>query len=259
MGEESGSPQGSADQKIAELERIADDTRNKISAIVAAQRAGRVQMTVATILIVTIILVFGAKTFSKMKSNFSEAKFKVILDEKGDVLLQQAKRALEQTYKEVVPVYRKEARERVATLGPAVLEDFKTLVSDLPYDLRDDIEKRLNDAVERGQEQITEHLQKRFKNLDAEKMATHLEDLKGQLQTHENTLTDRLTEIVVDEKARVKKTMVKFKVQDVTDTEKRELDRQLLKQILLYAIYEVDAVGTDNALQVDKIKESIGL
>ena len=258
MGEESGSPQGSTDQKVAELERIADDTRNKISAIVAAQRAGRVQMIVSTIVIVVIILVFGVKTWTKMESNFSEAKFKAILNEKGDLLLQQARRALEQTYEQVLPIYKEEAIARVKSVGPAVLEDFKTLASDMPYALRDDIEERLTIAVDRGQNRITEQLQKRFKSVDAEKMATYLEELKGQLAKHENKLVDRLTEIATDERDRVKKVMIKFDVQDVTDVERRELDRQLLKQILLYALYEVDAVGTDNALQVDKIKESWG-
>jgi F0F1-type ATP synthase membrane subunit b/b' len=250
MADESGSSQDSADQKIAELERVADDTRNKISAIIAQQKAGRQQTVVATIVIVLIISVFGYKTYTKMQDNFSEDRFQAILKERGPALIEEAKRALNKAKDEVLPVYKEEAMTRAKEVGPLILDKAKVHLSNLPEELRDDLQQRLQRSVDRAQADITTHLQKRFEAVDPDTMAGYLEQLRSKLALKKNTWLDKMTKIFNQERDRVKKVMVNLPVPETENVDMGELDRQLLRAGLEYALFEVNAWGTDDALDL---------
>lgn len=250
MTDESGSSQESAGQNFAELERVADDTRNKIRAIVASQQAGRQQTVVATIAIIAILLVFSAVTYFKMKDNFKDSSIQAILKDRGPDLMDNAKRALDKAKDEVVPVYQAEAMARAKVVGPIVLDRAKAHLSDLPEELRDDLEQRLQLSVDRAHQVIIKHLQARFDDIDPETMAGYLEQLRGKFASKEGVLIDKMTKIFNQERDRVHKVMVKLPVKDTTNVDMRELDRQLLKVCLEYATYEVDVSGTDEALDM---------
>lgn len=257
MTDDSGSPQGSADQKVAELERVADDTRNKISAIVAAQRAGRHQTILATIVIIVIILVFGAKTYSKMKDNFARERFQTIVEQRGPQLMDDAKRALEKARDAVLPVYKEEAMSRFKSSGPVVLDKAKVHLSNLPEELRDDLEQRLDRSVNKAKEAITAHLQERFEGISPETMKGYIDQLHGKLASKENAMLDKMTGIFNKERQRVKKIMVQLPVAPTEGVDERDLDLALLKAALDYASFEVDMVGTDDALDLANLGKII--
>jgi len=249
MSDETASPQPSGNARLADLERTAEDIRQKIGALVEQQRAGRVQLVVATIVILAIVTGFCFMLYGRMRENFSSANLQRVVEARHKQLLDDAKRALEQAADELLPLYQEKALERAKTVFPKLMEQAELELVGLPEEIQADIESRLDNSMETVRTNALQELEKTFPFLgDHTKSVTAMEYFKDHMVKHGEEFQSKMAEIMADEQMRVNNVLKKFAAGDVSKVEKAELTKNLIKTALLYALYETEVSGSDEDL-----------
>jgi hypothetical protein len=201
------------------LQRLVDETRRQLDELVATQKAARNHVTLATIAIVVIVLVFGAMAWFTARDNLSKDRLIAVAQERTPAIVQSAERALAQTQQRVLPDYQDEAVRRMGPLMPRMLEAAEAQLVDMPDAIRADVEMQLNAILANVRDGVADKLQKMFPYLSQEDMMESLADMEGYVRMQAEAVRDRIEQLQIEETKRVEAVLVKFPVMDNLDEE----------------------------------------
>ena len=238
----------------ADLQRTVDEISEMVRELRLEQSAIRRRVTIGTILILVIMLAFGAAAYYKIRANFAQDKVQEAAAIRMQLLLPQLEAPLAATLRDVVPFYVEMGRDRFGQLSPKLDLRVKEQADKLGTELEQKLGAQLDTFFTRLGNNIAPQLTEKFPALTGDNGVKATARMKQILTDEEAKLRTNTDALYATEFKRISDALAKFAVPDVKQTDIDTLNRQLLHELLMLADYEMTgpakAVATSAPAQV---------
>lgn len=250
MSEEVGTSNASdgGEVDVAALAKSVDDARAKLAMLQELQQASRVQTVLLVLVLVAIVLIFGVKTFTQMRSNFGPEQMETAFWERAPVIANDLQRIGMSALQRSWPSIQEQSLAKVKAVAPKLQADIEERVRTLPDELEAMVVEKLSAASNRVAVTIQQKTKATFPYLAderAEGIALHLADSLGR---ESDTFTKHAATIVENELHRLGEIFTKFEVPPLENLDDYELERQFAHELIMYADMELMAIGTPDEL-----------
>ena len=194
-------------KNLEELSQAIDHLEKNLDSINRSQRSGRITVLIGSLLLLTMIGLFGIKLFKTLKTQINEETLQAALQAKADELLPTLQDKFTKAAMEAVPTYRELALERLKTLRPKLQEMIATEAKSLADRMPTMLQEKANESLQRVTDKVAadvkkeipgltpEHV-KRLSDITVEGMAIESEKLQKQLQALTNTEVERISKLL---------------------------------------------------------------
>jgi hypothetical protein len=239
MSEERGT--AAANAAPADLQRSVEQMTQLVAELREAEKTVRRRSILVTLLLVSVIMLFGVMTYNKVRDNFTQEKMQRAATERAKLLLPQLQPHIQATVNEVIPYYRDMGKDRLRTFGPKL----DARVKDQADRLGQELEMKINAQVEASFGRIMNtamvQLAKDFPAIAQDGGARATERLKAAMTEETGKLAQHTRNLYQTQSQRIAGTLSNFPVPDVCKTDMDILQRQLLHELLMLADYELTA------------------
>ena len=231
---------------LSAIECSLADAHKKLSKLYDIQRASRIQLLVLISALVIVMLIFGARIYGRVTHNFNEDQVQQQLLERLPILGQDVAKQLNPVAQQVVPVYAKQIKDRIAEIAPLLRDDADELLKELPHDIHKDIMGRLNASIEKVAASVQKDTQKKFPYLSDQRAHAVMEHFVDALDRESKTITQRADTLLADEMHKVHNIMTQIKVPPVDKKDQTQVQRELIHHLLMYLDSELMAEPAAN-------------
>lgn len=225
----------------ADLQRTVDEITEMVRELRLTQSAIRRRVTTGTILIVLVMLGFGAATYYKLCDNFAQDKVQEAARIRMQLLVPQLEAPITATLRDVVPFYVEMGRDRFARLSPKLDLRVKEQADKLGTELEQKLGAQLDTFFSHLGNNIAPQLTEKFPALAGDNGTKAAARMKQILTDEEAKLRTNADALYAAESKRIGDALGQFPVPDVKQTDIETLNRQLLHELLMLADYEMTA------------------
>jgi hypothetical protein len=232
----------------AELNRTADAIAARIAELRHIQAAVRWQMTITTLLILALMLIFALTTYNKVRHNLSAERMQDALSTKASIILPELQPRFMAALQQVEPTYRDLAMERLKMVAPQVQERFRNRVESLPRELQDELRQDLMSSVQRVESKLQDELKQQYPKLTDEQLRSLGEQLHTGLAAEGQKLAQRMQGLLQQELTKLEDVLDDFPLPNVTEAQPDELQKLFVHSLIMMADHELLVRGTDEEI-----------
>ena len=155
-------------KNLEELSQAIDHLEKNLDSINRSQRSGRITVLIGSLLLLTMIGLFGIKLFKTLKTQINEETLQAALQAKADELLPTLQDKFTKAAMEAVPTYRELALERLKTLRPKLQEMIATEAKSLADRMPTMLQEKANESLQRVTDKVAADVKKEIPGLTPE-------------------------------------------------------------------------------------------
>lgn len=227
----------------ADMQRNVDDITRMLGELRLAQNTIRRRIGLGTLLILVILLGFGAASYYKLRANFTADKIQQATAMRVSLLVPQLQIPINATLRDVLPFYVEMGRERFQRLAPKLDASVRDQANRLGAELERKMNAQLDACFGRLNVNLAGQLAEKFPALVGDGGAKAATRLHQVMTDEEAKLLSSTQALYNTESQRVADALARFPKPDVTQTDLDTLHRQLLHELLMFADNEMTSSG----------------
>lgn len=230
-------------QTISAIECSLADAHKKLSKLYDIQRASRIQLLVLVGGLVVVMLIFGVRIYSRVKTNFSQDQVRAQLLDRLPIVGSEVARQFNPVLHEVAPVYVAQLKNRIVKIAPDLRDDADEQIKLLPPQIHEDVMGQLEQTLNRVANSIQQDAKKTFPYLNDDRAHDVLQHFVDALHRESKNVTDNADVIVASEMHKVYNIFSRFDVPPLEKDKKdqSQVERELIHHLLLYMDSELMA------------------
>ena len=223
-------PPGDLPNRVNHLNRQLDELQSQ-------QKAARTTVWIAFVVLLLIMLVFGAGLYFTVTDNLSPEKIEPVLLERVEANTPQLQRTATEALSLAMPTYQRLAREELAEITPTLRERATEEVQALPEKLREQLSGRMQELEKTLDTEMRAEIKKRFGDLPEERVATLAEHFSDELLKTGEGLQQKLQAQYDEQANRLETVLEKFEVAEQAEMDPEDLQFKLIENAALLVVH----------------------
>lgn len=226
---------------ISAIECSLADAHKKLSKLYDIQRASRIQLLTLIGALMVVMLIFGARIYSRVTENFNQRQVQEQLMERLPILGQDVVKQINPVIQQVAPVYAGMFKERVVQIAPVLRDDADQLLKELPGKIHEDVMTKLNASFEKVAISIQQDTKKSFPYLSDDRAQGIMEHFTDALDRESKTISAKADVMFSNELHKVHDILAQIEVPPVDKKDQNQVERELIHHLLMYLDSELMA------------------
>ena len=223
-------PPGDLSARVNHLNRQLDELQ-------AQQKGARATVWIAFVVLLLIMLVFGAGLYFTVTDNLSPEKIEPVLIERVEANTPQLQRTATEAVSLAMPTYQRLAKEEFAEISPTLRERATEEVQALPEKLREQLSERMQNLEKTLDQEMRAEIKKRFGDLPEERIAALAEHFSDELLKTGDGLRQKLQARYDEQANRLETVLEKFEVAEQAEMNQEELQFKLIENAALLVVH----------------------